>query len=104
MHDLVAHDPGLASLKQIVLHTNKGVLAVENREGTVFIQAPEPVFTACRIDRTEICKALNIPEAALDATFETGIVYAGNQTLCVPLKTCQDVSGADPDYQTVRAF
>jgi len=104
MHDLVTHDSGLASLKQIVLQTNKGVLAVENRAGSVFIQAPEPVFTECRIDRNEICKALNIPEAALDATHEAGIVNAGNQTLCLPLKTCQDVSRAAPEYQTVLAF
>jgi PhzF family phenazine biosynthesis protein len=104
MHDLVTHDSSLASLKQILLTTNKGVLAVENRDGAVFIQAPEPVFTECRIEHTEICQALNIPASALDATIEIGIVNAGNQTLCLPLKTCQDVAGVAPDYQTVLAF
>jgi PhzF family phenazine biosynthesis protein len=94
----------LASLQQILITTNKGVLAVENRDGAVFIQAPEPVFTECRIERTEIFKALNILESALDGTIEIGIVNAGNQTLCLPLKTCQDVAGAAPDYQTVLAF
>jgi len=104
MHDLVTQDPGLASLEQILLHTNKGVLAVQNRDGAVFIQAPEPVFTECRIEPAEICKALAIPESILDAGIETGIVNAGNQTLCLALKTCQDVAGVAPDYQTVLGF
>jgi PhzF family phenazine biosynthesis protein len=104
MHDLVTNDSSLASLQQILLTTNKGVLAVENRDGAVFIQAPEPVFTECRIEPAEICRALDIPEAILDARFGTGIVNAGNQTLCLPLKTCRDVTGVAPDYQAVLAF
>lgn len=104
MHDLVTHDSSLASLERILLHTNKGVLAVENRDGSVFIQAPEPVFTECRIEPAEICKALDIPESILDTGIETGIVNAGNQTLCLSLKTCQDVAGVAPNYQTVLAF
>lgn len=104
MHDLVTQDPSLASLEQILLHTNKGVLAVQNRDGAVFIHAPEPVFTECRIERSGICKALGIPESVLDGSIETGIVNAGNQTLCLALKTCQDVAGVAPDYQTVLAF
>jgi PhzF family phenazine biosynthesis protein len=104
MHDLVTHDSSLASLQQILLTTNKGVLAVENREGAVFIQAPEPVFTECRIEHAEIFQALSIPESALEATIEIGIVNAGNTTLCLPLKTCQDVARVTPDYQTVLAF
>lgn len=104
MHDLIRHDPSLASLEQILLHTNKGVLTVENRDGSVFIQAPEPLFTECRIEPAEICKALDIPESILDSRIETGIVNAGNQTLCLPLKTCRDVAAVAPDYQTVLAF
>jgi PhzF family phenazine biosynthesis protein len=104
MHDLVTQDPSLALLEQILLHTNKGVLAVQKRDGAVFIQAPEPVFTECHIERSGICKALGIPESVLDASIETGIVNAGNQTLCLALKTCQDVVGVAPDYQTVLVF
>ena len=104
MHDLVTQDASLAALERILLHTNKGVLAVENRDGSVFIQAPEPVFTECRIEPAEICKALGIPESVLDAGIETGIVNAGNQTLCLALKTCQDVAGVAPDFHTVLAF
>jgi len=104
MHDLVTRDPGLAALERIQLHTSKGVLAVQNRDGAVFIQAPEPVFTECRIERPGICQALGIPESVLDAGIEPGIVNAGNQTLCLALKTCQDVAGVAPDYHTVLAF
>jgi PhzF family phenazine biosynthesis protein len=104
MHDLVTQDPGLAALERIHLHTSKGVLAVQNRDGAVFIQAPEPVFTECRIQRSWICEALGIPESVLDAGMEPGIVNAGNQTLCLALKTCQDVAAVAPDYPTVLAF
>jgi PhzF family phenazine biosynthesis protein len=104
MHDLVTHDPGLAALEQVLLHTNKGVLAVQNRDGAVFIQAPEPVFTECRIGPAEICAALDLPESALDPEIGTGIVNAGNQTLCLALKTCRDVAGVVPDYRTLLAF
>jgi PhzF family phenazine biosynthesis protein len=104
MHDLVTHDPGLAALERVLLHTNKGVLAVQNRDGAVFIQAPEPVFSECRIGAAEICAALDLPESVLDPAIGTGIVNAGNQTLCLALKTCRDVAGVVPDFQTVLAF
>lgn len=104
MHDLVSHDPGLASLPRILLHTNKGVLPVESREGAVYIHAPEPVFTACRIAPGEACEALNVPLAALDPSLEAGIVNAGNQTLCLPLRTARDVTAAAPDFRTLLAF
>ena len=104
LHDLVSHNPALAALKRILLSTNKGILPVENRDGAVYIHAPEPVFTECRIEPGEIAQALNLPLSALDPALETGIVNAGNQTLCLPVKTCRDVTAATPDFQTLLAF
>ena len=104
LHDLVSHDPALASLQRILVHTNKGILSVENREGSVFIHAPEPVFTECRIEAREICEALNLPESALEPSIEAGIVNAGNQTLCLPLKTLRDIVTANPDFMTLQDF
>ena len=104
LHDLVSHDPALASLERILLHTNKGILAVENREGCVYIHAPEPVYTLCRIGAREICEALNLPPSALDPVIETGIVNAGLQTLCLPLKTLHAVVTAKPDFKTLQDF
>lgn len=104
LHDLVTNDPSLASLERILLHTNKGILPVENREGSVYIHAPEPVFTDCQIEPGEICEALNIPASALDSSIETGIVNAGNQTLCLPMRTCRDVAGTTPEFRTLLAF
>lgn len=104
LHDLVTHDQGLASLERILVHTNKGILPVENRDGSVYIHAPEPVFTACRIDTGEICEALNLPPSALDSAMEPGIVNAGNQTLCLGLRTCRDVVDAVPEFHRSRAF
>lgn len=104
MHDLVSHDAELASLPRILIHTNKGVLPVENREGAVHIHAPEPVFTACDIDPAEACHALGIPPSAQDPSLEAGLVNAGNQTLCLPLRTARDVTAAAPDFRTLLAF
>lgn len=104
LHDLVSHDPALASLERILLHTNKGILPVENRDGCVYIHAPEPVHTECGIGAREICEALNLPPSALDPVIETGIVNAGLQTLCLPLKTLQAVVTAKPDFKTLQDF
>jgi PhzF family phenazine biosynthesis protein len=104
LHDLIRQDPILATLERILLHTNKGILPVENREGSVHIHAPEPVFTEVRIDSAELCEALSIPCSALEPGIETGLVNAGLQTLCLPLMTLQNVLGAKPDFKTLQGF
>ena len=104
LHDLVSHDSSLASLERILLHTNKGILPVENRAGSVHIHAPEPVFAETRIDSGEICEALNLPFSALAPGLAIGFVNAGLQTLCLPLRNLQDVVSAKPDFQTLQAF
>ena len=104
LHDLVTHDAALAAQNRILLHTNKGILPVENRDGSVYIHAPEPVFTELQIDPKEIFGALNVSTSALDPSIEAGIVNAGNQTLCVPLRSCGDVIAAAPDYRTLQDF
>jgi PhzF family phenazine biosynthesis protein len=103
-HELLRQDPALAALPRILLHTNKGILPVENREGAVFVQAPAPVFTDCRIQHQELCAALGIAESALADGLAIGIVNAGNQTLCLPLKTLQAVVAAKPDFHTLQGF
>lgn len=107
LHDLVANDRTLAACGRIQLHTNKGILPVENRvasENAVYVHAPVPVFTECRIAPREICQALGLAERALDPSVEIGIVNAGNQTLCLPLQGLADVVGAAPDFRTLEAF
>jgi PhzF family phenazine biosynthesis protein len=103
-HDLVSHDPDLAQLPRILFHTNKGTLPVENRDGAVFIHAPVPVFTESRIPSSEICAALGFSSDAIEPGIEIGIVNAGNQTLCVPLKNENDVVSLAPDYSTLQTF
>ncbi len=107
VHDLVTHDPELAACAEIRLHTNKDILPVESRvasEDAVYVHAPAPVFGENRIDVPEVCQALNIAESAVDSTVEIGVVNAGNQTLCLPLRTLEDVVGAAPDLRTLAAF
>ena len=85
LFDLFAHDAALAEVPRIRLHTNKGILTVENRvreEAAVHIQAPAPVYTAPLPPPAEIARALKLPESALDPA-GLGLVNAGNQTLCV---------------------
>ena len=107
LYDLVANDPALAALPRILLHTNKGILPVENRlpeESAIYIHAPLPVFTDARMDLDEVARALNLPVSAVDPALQLGIVNAGNQTLCVPLNTVADVVGARPDFDALLAF
>ena len=103
-HDLVEGDPALAALPGFQLHTNKGTLPVERRESSVFIHAPLPAFTECRIAMAEVCEALGVSEDVLDTRMAPGIVNAGNQTLCLPLKSCGDVVSLRPAFEQVKAF
>ena len=98
-HDLVRQQPALTRLQ---LHTNKGLLPLESREGSVYIQAPEPVYTECRLDPLETAAALGLPVPALEGAM--ALVNAGNQTLCLGLKTLRDVVSAAPDLDRLKAF
>jgi len=107
MHDRILGDPSLAALPRLLLHTNKGILPVENRlreEGAVYIHAPVPVYTECLLDLAEVCDALSLQPGSVDPSIELGNVNAGNQTLCVPLKTAEDVAGVHPDFERLLAF
>jgi PhzF family phenazine biosynthesis protein len=104
LHDLFAGDPELAARGRVLLATAKGVLPVRWDAGAVFIQAPEPRFQACAIGREAMAAALGLPAGRLDPGLEPGIVDAGNQTLCVPVRTWRDVTGAAPDFGTLLGF
>lgn len=104
MHDLFAGDPDLAAGGRVLLDTPKGVLSVRGGAEAVFIQAPEPRFQDCPIGPDELAAALGLPAGVLDPGLEPGIVNAGNQTLCVPLRTGRDVAGAAPEFGTLLAF
>jgi PhzF family phenazine biosynthesis protein len=106
-YDCVQSDPAIAKLPHFFFHTNKGVLLIENRvldEDAVYIHAPIPIHTECKIPLSEICKALNLSDRSVASSIEVGIVNAGNQTLCVPLRCLNDVVGARPDYDALLLF
>jgi PhzF family phenazine biosynthesis protein len=105
VNDLIRTDSGLRHLPELRLHTNKGILAAEVSSAepeVIYIHAPDPVYSGCGIGLPEICKALGIPKAAIDPSMATGIINAGNQTLCLPLKTLQLVVDCAPDYEALR--
>jgi PhzF family phenazine biosynthesis protein len=106
-YDCVRNNPAIAELPHFFFHTNKGILLVENRvldQDAVYIHAPIPIHAQCTIPLPEVCKALNLSENSVDPSIEVGIVDAGNQTLCVPLRSLNDIVGAHPDYNLLLAF
>jgi PhzF family phenazine biosynthesis protein len=105
VNDLLKTDNGLKHVPELRLHTNKGILSAEipaDEPEVIYIQAPDPVYSGCGIALPEICKAMGLPKTALDPTMATGIVNAGNQTLCLPLKTLKQVVNCAPDYEALR--
>ncbi|HNX32330.1 MAG TPA: PhzF family phenazine biosynthesis protein [Holophaga sp.] len=105
VNDLVMNDSGLKNLREIHLHTNKEVLSAEiSREEPqmVYVQVPDPVCSGCGIGLAEICEALRLPKNAIDPGLKIGIVNAGNQTLCVPLKTLRRTVDCAPDFEALR--
>jgi PhzF family phenazine biosynthesis protein len=105
VNDLVKTDRGLKHMPEIHLHTNKGILSAEisgDEPEVIYIHAPDPVYSGCGIGLPELCKALRIPKAAIDTELKSGIVNAGNQTLCLPLKTLKQVVDCSPDYEALR--
>ncbi|MBP1628391.1 MAG: phenazine biosynthesis protein PhzF family [Holophagaceae bacterium] len=107
MADLLKNNPTLATLPQVDLHTNKGILPVENQLATadaVYVQAPTPIHRTCMLALKEICEALNLPETVVDPTIPLGIVDAGNWTLCLPIRRLEDVLSLTPDLSTLTAF
>jgi len=107
LYDLIQSDPNLKHCPEILLHTPKGVLPVENRiatEDAVHVQAPAPIYRTCEPSLSEICAALNLAGETVDADIPLGIVDAGNRTLCLGLKRLEDVLDAAPDLSTLRTF
>jgi len=105
VNELLRTESGLKHLPSIQFHTNKGVLSAQaspEEPEVIFVQAPDPVYSGCGIGLPEICKALGLPKAALEVTVPIGIVNAGNQTLCVPLKSLRQVVNCAPDFDALR--
>lgn len=105
VNDLVRTDSGLKGVPEIHLHTNKDILSAEvssEEPEVVYVQIPDPVCSGCGIGLQEICGALRLPKGAIDAGMKMGIVNAGSQTLCVPLKTLRLTVDCSPDYGALR--
>jgi PhzF family phenazine biosynthesis protein len=107
MYELLKNAGGRPHRQNVSIETNKGVLDVENRlagEDSVFITAPVPAYSERSVETDEICSALAIRGEAINHGAPTGIVNAGNETLCVPIRGLKDLVIISPDYETLRAF
>jgi PhzF family phenazine biosynthesis protein len=107
MYDLLKSTDGASGGGNVLLETNKGVLDVDSptaSEDSIFITAPVPQYTDCRISPEEICAALEVRVERIDPDIPSGIVNAGTETLCVPVRSLDDIVRLSPVYQTLRAF
>lgn len=107
MYDLLKRHAGQDGGGTIILETNKGALDVEDRikdEDSVFITAPAPRYNDSNISPDEICVALNVRTDSVDRRKPVGIVNAGNETLCLPIRTLEGIVEIAPDYMTLRSF
>jgi PhzF family phenazine biosynthesis protein len=107
MYDLMKQAGGNRPTQAVCIETNKGVLDVEDRlsdEDAVFITAPAPQYSDLCIATAEICEALGIGERTTNSEMPIGTVNAGNETLCVPIRSLDDIVAVTPDYETLRSF
>jgi PhzF family phenazine biosynthesis protein len=107
MYDLLIKDRQRSGGRIVRIETNKGVLDVENRivdEDSVFITAPVPQYNDTSISQDEICGALSIGADSINRNVPKGVVNAGNETLCVPIRSLDDIVSISPDYETLRSF
>ena len=105
MYDLLFRDA--SSPQHVRIRTMKGVLSVENRiadENAVYIAAPEPVYYVDLFDKEELAFAMNLSPDRISPTRPVTMVNAGQNVLIIPLETIGDVTGASPDYETIRAY
>lgn len=107
MYDLLKNKDGHARGEHARIETNKGLLDVENRivdEDSVYITAPVPTYTNAYLSPDEICAALDIGIVSINRQMPIGIVNAGNETLCVPIRSLDDLVSLSPGYETMREF
>jgi PhzF family phenazine biosynthesis protein len=107
MYDLLKENDELSRQPLVTIETNKGVLDVENRvlsENCVFITAPMPEYTNNFIAPDEICEALGISEDSMRLDIPAGIVNAGNQTLCIPIKSLDAILRISPAFERLKKF
>lgn len=107
MYDLIKNSNELIKTRNISILTPKGELAVENRisqENAVFISAPNPTFSARKINQESIVKSLKIDTAEIDTSYPVSIVNAGLETLIVPIKSLKGILSISPNFDELKEF
>lgn len=107
MYELLKNDHKPSGKRPVLLETNKGVLDVEDQieaEDSVFITAPAPQHSNQTISLNDICGVLGARNDSINKGMPTGIVDAGNETLCVPIRSLEDIVKVSPDYETLKTF
>ena len=107
MYDLIKNSNELIKTKQINIITQKGELEVENRinqENAVFISAPQPTFSAKKINQDSIENSLKIDTNLIDESCPISIINAGLETLIVPIKSLKGILSISPDLDDLKNF
>ena len=107
LDDLIKNTPTLQAKNIIMIRTNAGVLAVENRistEGMIYIHSPLPEYKENVPDLEETAHALGLTPGDIDPAIPMGIVHVGQHILIIRLTTLEACIRCLPVYETLRAF
>ncbi|MDL2215375.1 PhzF family phenazine biosynthesis isomerase, partial [Dysgonomonas sp. OttesenSCG-928-M03] len=93
--------------RQLRIHTNRGILNVENRikeEDAVFIEAPLPFEKTQIPEIRDIAENLQIDINEINQDLPVSIINAGLTTLLIPIKNKESVLSISPDLNTLKDF
>jgi PhzF family phenazine biosynthesis protein len=107
MYDLVKNDEELSKKDIIKIKVKQDYLEVFNdisQSDSVFITAPNPIFSDIEVGRKEVSAALGIATEQLDEHHLISTVNAGLNTLVVPIKKMEDILKINPNQLELKEF
>ncbi len=107
MYDLLKCNPDLQYYKHLKIHTNRGILNVDNRikeEDAVFIEAPLPIDKLHTPHLDNIVENLQIEINEINTDLPVSIINAGLTTLLIPIKNLDSILSISPDPDKLKDF
>ncbi len=92
---------GIIKKEKLKMETKAGILSIELKGNTVFMEQAEPVFIETDISREEIADALGIEKASIDE-LPIEVVSTGLFSLNVPIKNLETMQNMKPDFEKVK--
>lgn len=107
LNDIIANNEMIQAKKTLSIKTQHDLLMVENRyqnDKSVFISAPAPRFSSKNINIIDVATALNCVVDDIDKLPPIQIVYAGLETLVVPMFGLESILHVSPDLKVLNEF